>query len=176
VGAQHLGKQVVVAVPTSLVIKRDHKQVRPLERFQHGLAPLLTRHRIAERSAEALQETGAQEKLLHRSGLPREDLFTQVVQHIAMAAAEGSQKPGDIGSALQRERGQLQPSNPAFRAALENGNGFGGQVQPHHSLQKCVHFGGFKAQVTSPDLAELPLCPQPGQWEWGVGASGQDEV
>jgi len=174
--AQHLGKQVVVAVPTSLVIQRDDKQVRPLEHFQHGLAPLLTRHRIAERSAQALQETGAQQKRLHRLRLPREHLFREVVEHIAMAAGEGREKLRDIRSALQRERGQLQAGNPAFRATLEDGNGFGGQVQPHHSLQKGVHFGGFKAQVTSPDLAELPLCPQPGQWEWGVGAGGQDEV
>jgi hypothetical protein len=75
-----------------------------------------------------------QEKLLHLSRLPRQHLFTQIVEHIAMAAAEGGQKPGDIGSALQRERSQLQPGNPALRAALEGSNGLGGQVQPHHGL------------------------------------------
>ena len=123
VAAQHLGKQVVVAVPAPLVVEGDHKQVRPVERFQHRLAPLLTRHRIAERPAEALQDRGVQEKRLHRSRLPREHLFGEVVQHIAMSAGEGSQKRGDIGSALQRERGQLQSCNPAFRAALEGGDG-----------------------------------------------------
>ena len=60
VAAQHLGKQVVVAVPAPLVVEGDHKQVRPLERFQHRLTPLLTRHRIAEWSAEAFQDTGVQ--------------------------------------------------------------------------------------------------------------------
>ena len=136
VAAQHLGKQVVVAVPTPLLVQRGHKQVGPLEGLQYGLAPFLTGHRIAEWPAEALQETGMQEKLLHRGALPREHLFTQVVEHIAMTAGEGSQKRGDIGSALQRERSQLQVGNPALRAAFEGGNGRSPQVQPHHGLQK----------------------------------------
>ena len=87
--AQHLGKQVMVAVPAPLVVEGDHKQVRPLERFQHRLAPLLLCHRIAEWPAEALQDACVQQKLLHRSGLPREHLVGEVVQHIAMAAGEG---------------------------------------------------------------------------------------
>jgi hypothetical protein len=99
--AQHLGKQVVIAIPTSLVIKRDDKQVCPVERFQHALAPLPLCHRLAERSAQALEDAGVQEKLLHHRRLPCEHLFAQVVQHIAMAAAKGSQKSGHIGSALQ---------------------------------------------------------------------------
>jgi hypothetical protein len=37
--SQHLGKQVVVAVPAPLLVEGDHKQVRPLERFQHGWLP-----------------------------------------------------------------------------------------------------------------------------------------
>ena len=116
VAAQHFGKQVVVAVPAPLVVEGDHKQVRAIERFQHRLTPLLLHHGITERPTEALQDTGVQEKLLHRSGLPREHLVGEVVEYIAMAAGEGSQKPRDIGSALQREGGQLQASNPAFRA------------------------------------------------------------
>ena len=65
VAAQHLGKQVVVAVPTSLVLQGDYKQVRPLERFQHRLASLLACYCIIERSAEPLQDARVQEKLLH---------------------------------------------------------------------------------------------------------------
>ena len=86
-----------------------------------------------------------QEKLLHLLGLPREHLVAQVIEHIAMAAAEGSEKCGDIGSALQRKRRQLQTCNPAFGVALESGDGRRLQVQPHHSLQKRAHFGASKA-------------------------------
>src|SRR5215467_9326413 len=48
VAREHLGKQVVVAVPVPLVIERSHKQVRAFERFEHRLAPLLFRHGLAE--------------------------------------------------------------------------------------------------------------------------------
>ena len=71
-----------------------------------------------------------QEKLLHRGILSREHLVGEVVQHIAMAAAEGREKRGDIGSAPKRKRSQLQPGNPAFRAALEGGDGLGGRSSP----------------------------------------------
>src|SRR6266699_7020155 len=113
--AQHFGKQVVVAVPMPLLVQGDHKQVGPLERFQHGLTSLLFPHCIAEWSAEAFEETGVQEKLLHRGGLPREHLCGEVVEHIAMAPSESNKKPGDISPALQRKRSQLQAGNPAFR-------------------------------------------------------------
>src|SRR6266571_5738269 len=46
---QHVGKQVVVAVPAPLVVEGDHKQVRVVERFQHGLAtslPVLLTHYV----------------------------------------------------------------------------------------------------------------------------------
>jgi hypothetical protein len=78
--------------------------------------------------------------VLHRHGLPREHLVREVVQHIAMTAAESCKKCGDIGSALQRKRSQLQPDNPAFRAALQGGDGFVREIQPHRFLQKCAGF------------------------------------
>src|SRR6516164_1613532 len=80
VAAQHISKQVVVAVPVPLIVKGDHKQVGPLESFKHPLAPLLLRHRITEWSTEALQDAGVQEKLQHRRGLPREHLFGEIIK------------------------------------------------------------------------------------------------
>ena len=38
VGLEHIGEEVVVPVPTTLVVERDEKEVRPVERLQHGLA------------------------------------------------------------------------------------------------------------------------------------------
>src|SRR5215469_2734144 len=89
VTAQDFSKQVVVAIPKSLVVEGDHKEVRPVERLQHDLASPLTRYRITKWPAEAFQDTGVQEKLLHRWGLPRKHLVAQIVEHIAMAATEG---------------------------------------------------------------------------------------
>ena len=49
-------------------------------------------HRIAKLPAQAIENRGVQEKPLHRLGLAREYLFGEVVQHIAMTTAKGSQK------------------------------------------------------------------------------------
>ena len=88
--AKQLGEQVVVAVPAPLVVEGGHKQVRPLERFQHRLALLLPCHHIAERPAETFQDRGVQQKLLHRGVLPCEYLFGEVVEHKAVTAGESS--------------------------------------------------------------------------------------
>src|SRR5207249_1765901 len=53
---EHLGKQVVIAVPNSRLVEGDHKQVRTIEGFQHRLAPLLAGDRITERTTEPLQD------------------------------------------------------------------------------------------------------------------------
>src|SRR5437588_2652617 len=59
---EHLCKQVVIAVPASLLVQRDHKQVGPVEGFQHRLAPLRAGDGVTERTTEALQDRGMQQK------------------------------------------------------------------------------------------------------------------
>ena len=41
--AQHIGKEMVVAVPLAAVVERDQEQVRPIESLQHRLAAVLGR-------------------------------------------------------------------------------------------------------------------------------------
>src|SRR6266487_5420405 len=62
--AQQVGKQVVVAVPLSLVV----------EGLQHCLALLVSCDRVTERAREALQNRGLQQKRLHCRRLPGEHL------------------------------------------------------------------------------------------------------
>src|SRR5437764_7395293 len=114
VAGEHLGKQVVVAVPSPLVIERDHKEIRFLERFQGCLSMFLTGHRLTEWSTEALQNRGGEQEFLHRRRLPQEYFLGEVVQHEAMAASEGREKRGDIGAASHGERGKLESRDPAF--------------------------------------------------------------
>src|SRR6266853_2329858 len=72
---QHLGKELMVAIPAPLIVERDDKQVRLLEPLQHGLAPLLLSYSVAERPAEARENRGGEQKRLHLCGLPREHLL-----------------------------------------------------------------------------------------------------
>jgi hypothetical protein len=53
---QDVGKQLVVAVPLSLLVERDEKQVGSLQVFQEFLTLLPACHSIAERSAQAIQD------------------------------------------------------------------------------------------------------------------------
>src|SRR5258708_8065975 len=121
--AQHLDKQVVVAVPAPLVIKRDYKQIGALECFQHRLPLLLFCHCLAEGAAELLQDSSTQQERLHRRRLPCQYFLGEAIQHVAMTAAEGGHEPGDIASATQGERSALESSYPAFRPMLPRCNG-----------------------------------------------------
>ncbi len=40
---QHVGEQMVVAVPLAAVVQRDDEQVVPVQRLQHGLAVVAAR-------------------------------------------------------------------------------------------------------------------------------------
>ena len=52
---QHVGEEMMVAVPPAAVIKGDQEQVRSLQRRQSGLALPLTGDRIAQRPAQAVE-------------------------------------------------------------------------------------------------------------------------
>src|SRR6266700_4183938 len=93
-----------------------------------------------------------------------------------MTAGKGGQKPGDIGSALQRERGQLQADHPSFCTMLEGSNGFGRKVEFHHLTQKRADLIGRKAQIGSTHLGELSAGPQPCKQERWIGTRGNDEM
>ena len=167
---------MVIAVPASLLVQRDHKQVRTVEGFQHRLTPLLVGDRITECTTEALQDRGVQQKRLHGGGLPREHLLTEVIQHEAMTAGKGGQKRGDIDPALQRERGKLQADHPSFCTTLEGSNGPSLQVEFHHLTQKRADLIGGKAQIGSTHLGELSAGPQPCKQERWISTRGNDEM
>src|SRR6266704_6065634 len=73
--AQDLGKQLVVAIPSPLIIERDHEEIGMLNCLQHRLPTRLLRHRITEWSREAVQNAGVEEKRLHRGRLLQEDIL-----------------------------------------------------------------------------------------------------
>src|SRR6266496_4357292 len=82
--AQRLGKQLVVAIPSSLVIERDHEEIGVLKPLQHYLPVRQFCHRIGEGSIHAIEDAGVQEKGRKRRISPRRDdevhLLWQVIQ------------------------------------------------------------------------------------------------
>ena len=76
--AQHVGEEVVVAVPPAAVVERDQEQVAALQRLQHGLAAVLAGDGIAQRAAQPVQDGGLQQEVLD----------------VARAGAAGPPRPG----------------------------------------------------------------------------------
>src|SRR6478609_3836671 len=76
--AQHVGKELVVAIPAPAVIKRDEEEVPAIERLQHRRAALVTSNGIAERASQPTQDRGLQQELADMFGLTLQDLVGQV--------------------------------------------------------------------------------------------------
>src|SRR5260370_5733197 len=100
---------------------------------------------VTERARETGKHRGLEQKRLHLGGLAGKHLLGEVVEHKAMTAGEGGKSACNIGSALERERGELQASNPAFCTSLQGRRLFLRQTQPHHLCEERTGLGGFKA-------------------------------
>ena len=59
---EHVGEQVVVAIPPSPVVERDEEQVPSIERLQRRLATVLAGDGIAQRAIHARQDRGLQQE------------------------------------------------------------------------------------------------------------------
>ena len=59
---QHVGEQVVVAVPLAAVVERDQEQVAPVQRLQDRLAAGAPGDGIAQRTAQPVQDRGLQQE------------------------------------------------------------------------------------------------------------------
>jgi hypothetical protein len=72
--------------------------------------------RVAEGTGQVFGDGGYKQKLSHLSGLAFENLLGQIVEYVAVATREGPDEAGDVLALPHRERGQLQPGDPAFGA------------------------------------------------------------
>ena len=55
---EHLGKEVMIAIPVARVIQRDDKEVAALQGRQPGLAGLLASDGLAQRAIQAVENSG----------------------------------------------------------------------------------------------------------------------
>src|SRR6188508_2025995 len=58
--AQHVAKELVVAIPAPAIIKRYDEEVPAIERLQHRRAALVTSNGIAQRASQSTQDRGLQ--------------------------------------------------------------------------------------------------------------------
>ena len=96
-GPQHVAKEVVIAVPATVVVERDDEQVRVLERREHLCRVRPTEHCVAERPRHPIEDGRAHQELdLDRLQM-REVLRAQVVGDEAIVACELLESRGALG-------------------------------------------------------------------------------
>jgi hypothetical protein len=106
--AQQIGKEVVIAVPPSLVVQRNEEQGWRgrdsggcLARKQRDRA---ARHRRGDRR-QAVEDRRAQQERLDALGLLLQNFFKEVVRDEMVAARERLDEAGGVVLSLQGKRG-----------------------------------------------------------------------
>jgi len=106
----------VVAVPGTRLVQGHHEEIRGLRLLQQRLrtrgqtrwwvwAPRALcvivglEQRVTERTTEAIEDRSQEEKAPDCLRLSVENLSSQIVEHVAMAAGEGRNELGDIVAA-----------------------------------------------------------------------------
>ena len=95
-GAEQVGEQVVVAPPAAHLIQRHQEQAGLFHPLQHRLAISAAGDRITQPAGQAFQQRGFQQEGAQLLLLAVQHLLGQVVQDIAVAAAERRHEPGGI--------------------------------------------------------------------------------
>jgi hypothetical protein len=174
-GAKQVSEQLVVAPPAPHLVQGDQEQVGPLDLLQQCLAVAAAGGGIRQRPADPVKDRGLQQEPAQLTRLAVQDLLGEVVEYVAVAAREGPHEGVDVEVALERERGQLQPRDPAFGARLQRGHGRIRQLHPDRGAQQRGRLLAGEAQVGLPQLGQLPAGPQPGQRQGWVGPAGQHQ-
>src|SRR5919199_5642402 len=118
---------MMVAIPLARIVEGHDKQVRSLQLLQNSLTRLIhggyrierrrrgvrgsawalcpsrgkTQNGITQRGAHAVKDRGLQQEGLHVSGLACEDLGSQIIQNISVAAAKGADEAGAVALIVQ---------------------------------------------------------------------------
>ena len=174
--AEHVGEQVVVAVPLPVVVERDEEQVGPLERDQPRRPPGLAGDGIAQRAGEPLEDGRLQQEVAHVGGLAREDLLGEVVHDEAVVAGEPGDDRAGVVAVLQGQAGQLQGGRPSLGPLGQGGDVSGGQRQAHRPGEILGGFLRGEPQVGRADLDQLAARPKPRERQRRVGPGSEQEM
>ena len=86
---EHVGEEVVVAVPEAAIVERDEEEVRPIEPLEHRLPATATGDRIAQRPGEPVHDGGLEQEASDFLGLAFQHLLGEVVDDETVIAGEG---------------------------------------------------------------------------------------
>src|SRR3981081_1930388 len=93
---QHIGKEVVVAIPAATAVERDDEQIRALQCLERCLAMVLPGDGIAEWAGQPVEDRGLKQEAPDGFRLSLQDLSDQVVDDVAVIAGKSSDEAMDI--------------------------------------------------------------------------------
>ena len=174
-GLQHVGEEVVVAVPPSLVVERHQEEVVAVERLQHRPAVGPARDGVGQRSGQPGQHGGPEEEVADLLGLPVHDLLDEVVDDVAVVPGEPVDEPGGVLPPLQGQGRELQGGDPSLGPPLEGADLAGGELEPHPvEVRRGLLLG--EPQVGGTHLGQLAAGAQPRQRQRRVRPRRDDEA
>ena len=174
-GPQQVGEEMVIAPPAPDIVQLDHEQPGPVHLFEQFLAVVAARDRVTQRPAQTFQHRRLEQEVPQVGALPFEDLLTQVVQDVPVAAGESGHEAHDVGLVAQGQRGQLQPDGPALGPLGQRGHR--GKVEFGHDLAE--QFGRLiqvEPEIGCAHLTQLAPAPVPGQRQRRIGAAGHRDT
>ncbi|MCY1528471.1 hypothetical protein D9M68_635760 [compost metagenome] len=116
---EKLGEQVMVAEPLALRVKRDDEQLLLLQTLQHLGAIVAPGKGVAQFGIELVEHRGLIEKVLLFLGQAVEHVFGQVVGDIALGSGQPGQEQAAVGMPRQSQCHEMQRSNPALSAGVQ---------------------------------------------------------
>ena len=112
--SQEVPEQVVVPIPLTLAVERNHQQVPGLHLFEDSRGSLRIQDRVTQGSAHAVQDRRSGEEPRFRAGDPVKEFRTQVIAHIDVVAGEREADIAVPGAGLDGQRSDVQPGRPSF--------------------------------------------------------------
>ena len=173
---EHVGEEVVVPIPATLIVERHHEEVGALERLEHRGAVGVAGDGVAQRAGQAGEDRGLLQEAPDVLGLPLQHLFHEVVDDEPVVAGEGLDESGGVLAALERQRGKLEGDDPALGARLERLDVCGGEGEPHGLGEVGRGLLGREAQVGGADLDELAPRAQPGERQARIGPRADHDL
>ena len=173
---QHLGEQVVVPIPMTVVIEGHEEQIGPVERLQHRSAVTASRDGIAEWRIHAAENRGAQQEGAHFRRLVLQHLLHQVVDDVSVVPGEPGDEIRDVVPTAHREGGKLERGDPSLRAIVERRDLLRRQRQPHRAGEIVRRLLRGEPQVGRANLDQITASPQASEGKWRISAARQHQV
>ena len=173
---QHLGEQMVVAIPLPLVVQGDEEEVRPLQGHEHVAPVVAAGHGITQRPGEPVEDRRAQQKLAHGLRLVLQHLLDEVVDDVPVVPGEAGDEAAGVVAPLDGQSGELQRRNPPLGALLQ-----GLDVARREAQSRCfveVRGGlvGRESQVGGTDLDQVAAHSPSSQLQVGVSAGAEHHM